>query len=327
MLYYEASMRLGFLTWIGALLWPLMGWALPLERFEVPIELNCQADTICSQVVRSRMTLGGSTGVTLNGGSQGMAKLLFKQGDVRGLWLRGQGEAINSLTLSWDGDAYPEQLSALGLRCLDLTAEGAQAFVIMDLNISLGCNNSEVGDVCPPYTIETRVYDADDATGQRYSASILSRSAAQSVHNLEIPFSDFTREGPRGLARFSCVGAVTIALHFEELRDVELSFGPIFTNGADGLIFIPTPTPTPTSTPLPSETPTSLVIETPPPLSYETVTALPSPSIVPEFDDNRALEASTPKPPKIRGIIAPRRKQFVPEHDAEVIYGAVVADD
>lgn len=89
----------------------------------------------------------------------------------------------------------------------------------------------------------------------------------------------------------------------------------------------PTPTPTSTSTPLPSETPTSLVIETPPPLSYETVTALPSPSIVPEFDDNRALEASTPKPPKIRGEIAPRRKQFVAEHDAEVIYGAVVADD
>lgn len=321
MLCYEASMRLGFLTWAGALLWPLMGWTLPLERFEVPIELNCQADAICSQVVRSRMTLGGSTGVTLNGGSQGMAELCFMQGDVRGLWLRGQGEAINSLTLSWDGDAYPEQLSALGLRCLDLTAEGAQAFVIMDLNISLGCNNSEVGDVCPPYTIETRVYDADDATGQRYSASILSRSAAQSVHNLEIPFSGFTREGPRGLARFSCVGAVTIALHFEELRDVELSFGPIFTNGADGLIFIPTPTP------LPSETPTSPVIETTLPLSYETVFALPSPSIVPEFDDNGALEASTPKPPKIGGETAPRRAQLVAEYDAEVIYGAVVADD
>ena len=321
---------------LACLAWPLWAEALPLERFEESLELSCAHDTICSKTLRSKFSLGGTTGVVVTGGNEGEALLSIQPNEGRMLKLLADGEALHSLALSWDGDAYPERLSGAGLGCFDLTASGATAVVVRDFAAEFECVDADNTIDCPPLQVDVRIYDADDATGQRFSAAAVRFDSPRSTDELSIPFSEFSREGPRGLARLTCVGAITMAFRFEGLKDVDLALGPIFTNGADGLTSVPTPTPTHTpgvtvsATPTPEPTvpaaPTKGVFVTP---SATEVQAPPFGTAAPrpEPDLTPVPEEVGPVIPKLvvpRLRKAPKLPTPSPASEDDVVYGAVI---
>lgn len=336
---------------------PAAGSAAPLERFEAPLELECAHDSTCTKTVRSKVVLGGTTGIVLTGGNEGRAKLAFRQEGQRRLELSGKGESVHSLALVWDGDSNPETLSAAGLGCFDLTSSGGTAFVLRDLAVAAECAEpSEVGE-CQPLEIETRIYDAADPTGQRFSASVIRRPAPRAADELLIPFSNLSREGPHGLARPTCAGAVTITFRLSGFKDVRFSVGPIYTNGTEGLTYLPSPTPSPSATPTstPSATPTvdpaapvtnavtpqpaatvlptlaagTPAAETPIAESSPTPSAaallFATPSALEVFEDEKLERVSIPQVPEVEPEEPQEAPGIVPERDDEVIYGGVIS--
>lgn len=318
--------------------------AVPLERFESPVDLECAHDTACTKTVRSKFTLGGTTGLVLVGGNEGEAKLVFRQDDQRRLELTGKGEALHSLALRWDGDSNPEVLSAAGLACFDLTALGATAFVLRDFSMLAECAESGDSGECQQLEIESRVFDADDPTGQRYSAALLRQPVPRVADELVVPFSNFTREGPRGLARLSCVGAISIAFRLQGFKNVSLSVGPIYTNDTNGLTYVPTPTPSPSASPTvtPSSTalPEDSALAVDPSIATADQTAaapeealeIPSgaarlfatPSGLEVFEDEQ-LESVIPRIPEEGSGRAKEAPGIVLENNGEIVYGEVLA--
>ena len=151
------------------------------------------------------------------------------------------GNPTGRLTLVWDGDPNAGQISGSGLTCLNLLRDGATAFVLEDLAYTASCERKGVDfkgtgkrapEECSPLTIESRIFDSGDPTGQRYSTSIIRRHPRLSGQDLRIPFSTFTREGPNGGASPTCVGAISITLKADELSKSVVTFGPFSTNGS-----------------------------------------------------------------------------------------------
>lgn len=334
---------------LACLAWPLSAAALPLERFEEPLEISCSHDSICAKTLRSKFSLGGTTGIVITGGNEGEALLAIQPTEGRILKIMADGESLHSLALSWDGDAYPERLSGAGLGCFDLTSSGATAIVVRDFAADFECVDADNTIECPPLEIEARVYDADDATGQRFSGAIVKIDSPRSTDELEIPFSDFSREGPRGLARLACAGAVTVVFRFGGLKDIDLALGPIYTNGSDGLTSVPTPTPTQTPgvtvTATPSPEPSATAIPS------TTAVSTPGPSETPAAPFGAPALADTASPsgtalagaepegtplaeearPVIPKLVAPKSSRSaklptpVPLAEDEVVYGSVIS--
>jgi len=225
--------------------------AIPFEKFDQKAEVTCASTAVCSRSLRSKTTVGSHTGVVVRGGGEMTSQFSVREGDFQ---FEASGASLGSLTLTWDGDTYPEQLSSAGLSCFDLRQDGGSAFIIRGVSIKGSCGGSWGDESCPPFVIETRIYDSVDPTGQVYSASILRRTNGREGEDLIIPFSNFNRRGPRGEGRFSCVGAISFQIRFEPYSKVALSAGPVFTNSARPL---ESPPATPTPIPLPA-TPTPI---------------------------------------------------------------------
>lgn len=303
-----------------------IGWmppadARPVEGFNSPLDLRCEAISQCSGVVRAEHTLGRYTGISVAKRGGGSAAVTIEKNDGV-LRFESREASPVVLTLSWDGDQHPDQLSGAGLNCLDLTQGGAYAFVISGMSIESECHGESPGQACPNFQIESRVYDARDPTGQRYSVSMMTRSLPEKI-DLVVPFSNFIREGPRGKGDVNCVGAVSISLRFEGFDSVELELGPIYTNGSEGLTPLPTPTVSSTDTPQPA--PTAQVTST----MIPTVTAaneLIAPfSITPGV--TQVVEVGTPAVAPTGGaaITSPIEAQVpAATEDEEVTYGQLV---
>jgi hypothetical protein len=175
---------------------------------------------------------------------KGITLLEIKTGPTKGRVVWGAaGSPAGRLTLFWDGDPNPSQVSGAGLGCLNLLADGATAFILEDLAYSATCSKSSAtestraggnssGALCPPLVIESKIYDAMDPTGQRYSTSIIRRHYRMSGKDLRIPFSSFTQEGPNGGGHPTCVGAISLTIRADELTKSVVTFGPMYTNGA-----------------------------------------------------------------------------------------------
>ena len=285
-------------------------WALPIDNFNVPSETRCKGERTCKRNLSSQHSLGGFLGIEVQNPAEGKGITLLetKTGPNKGRVVWGAaGDPAGRLTLFWDGDPNPSQVSGAGLGCLNLSADGATAFILEGLAYSAACSmdkssTSSGGAAveCPPLLIESKIYDATDPTGQRYSTSIIRRHQRLSGSDLRIPFSSFTREGPNGGARPSCVGAISVAIRADDLKKSVVTFGPIYTNGAcqTGSCLLPPPfMPLPTSegqaagvaaSPLPQPT-----IATP-------ATAAPSktPTIIPSIARPSVIAktAKTPQP-------------------------------
>lgn len=303
--------------------------ALPLEKFEHKMEVACQSPGVCARSLRSQAALGSYTGIAWRGVGEGKGTLAVDKGMMS---LSASSGSAGSLTLTWDGDTSAEQLSGAGLGCLDVRRGGASALVVKDLSVNGRCSTDE-GDECPPFVVETRLYDFADPTGQTYSASMLRRANEKPSGDLVIPFSNLNRRGPRGAGRIDCVGAISITVRMERYSDVTLSMGPIFTNSEDPMAVPPTPTPTFTAvvatplieryggvTPVASN-PTVLATETSSPIATG-IKDSPTPAVVStrtEVVKGPALEEAIVAP---RG--APQASVEPTPQEEEVIFGQVV---
>jgi hypothetical protein len=277
--------------------------ALPVERFTGPIDLSCSRDDVCGFSARSDASLGGRLGISFAGGHRGGARLRSRGSTAqRMLEVSIPGAGIGALTLSWDGDSQPYQLSSGGLGCLNLRSDGAIAFRIEPFEVRASCDDQGSDELCQPITIESRVYDPSDPTGQRYAASILRRKVPRRGAALEIPFSNFIHPGPRGSASFECVGAMSVSIKVEGQRDLTLELGGIETVAA-GPQLASKVTPvastsvqaSPTSTPRPTSTPTSLAIGT----------------VVPKHTPSKSSTA-TPRPAKVASTPVPAPTKVAP---------------
>ncbi len=217
--------------------------ALPLETFTTPFKLNCAANTAhCSGVLRHERSLAKHTGIAVQKGAADGGLELEVDRDDSLLSFSGSDISELILTLSWDGDSNPGVLSGSGLNCFDLTRNHAYAFIIPKFSLKGSCEDADGFRAgCPSFTIESRVYDARDPTGQRFSSSVLTRQAL-SGSDVVVPFSNFLRSGPRGKGSFNCAGAITLTLRFSAFSELKGSFGAIYTNGDEGIEPIPTPT-------------------------------------------------------------------------------------
>ncbi len=259
--------------------------ALPVERFRGAIDLACSPDDVCGSFARAAESLGGKLGVSIAGGRRSKARVRARSSAVQpSLEVNIPGEGVGALTLSWDGDPHPHQLSSAGLGCLNLRADGAIAFRIESFEARGACEAQPGAEQsCQPITIETRVYDPSDPTGQRYSASILRRSIPRRGA-LDIPFSNFIHRGPRGAATFECVGAVSISFKIEGQRGLILELGAVETVGI-GAERSRVATPVATTTPLPRPTYT--------PQPRPTELRAPQPTLVPTTQPSREASASS----------------------------------
>jgi hypothetical protein len=304
------------------------------------LQLSCgESQRSCSGSIRGSETLGRITGFSILKSSVGRVELDVAGSSKGSLRLKAIDVPDFSLTLSWDSDLNPDLLSSSGLNCFDLTRQGAYAFIISDASLVSKCDELKIGAGCPTFSMETRVYHASDPTGQKFSASVVTRSLLDKTE-VAVPFSNFIRQGPRGKGSFSCVGAITMTLKFRGFSELELTTGPIYSNGEEGLTPLPTPTERPTETPTatPTSSPTSTPTLTPTPTPQATATHSSLPSIaVSGAPTSPAMEqvgtassapvvttgaaalptqAATPKMP-------PTARPAEPE---EAVYGEVVAE-
>jgi hypothetical protein len=199
-------------------------------------------------VLRHDGSLAKHTGITLQKGSNDGRVYLEVDQNESLLGFSGSDLSDLIIILSWDGDSNPGVLSSSGLNCLDLTSSHAYALILSEFSFEGSCQKSTgFNSSCPSFTIESRIYDARDPTGQRFSASVLTRKA-MGGSNVVIPFSNFLRSGPRGKGSFNCAGAVTVTLRFSGFVQLKGGFGTIYTNGEEGAV--PTPTPQITVAPM-----------------------------------------------------------------------------
>jgi hypothetical protein len=186
--------------------------------------------------------------------------------------------------------------------------------------------------------MESRVYNAGDPTGQKFSASIVTRSLLEQT-DIAIPFSNFIRQGPRGKGSFSCAGAVTVTLKFRGFSEVDFTTGPVYTNGSEGLTPLPTateqatltptatPTDTPTVTPTRTIEPTAIQSPTPSvligvestPVGTQYVSPAPSTPVVTPADEPSAVVPEGALKPQVGATVRPAEPE-------EAVYGEVVAE-
>jgi hypothetical protein len=312
--------------------------ALPLETFKTPLALTCsEGQRECVGVLRDDSSLGRHTGILIVKGSGGKAAI--RVGRQSG-HLKLEAEDVGDLTVvfSWDGDSNPEVLSGAGLNCFDITSGGAHAIIISKVSLDLDCSSSAVLPGCPDYSVESRIFDSADPTGQRFSASTVARSASD-ASDIVIPFSNFIRSGPRGKGSFNCAGAVTIALRFSGVVELDLELGPVYTNGGEGIQPPPikaTPTPEPElkedarddSTAVPTQVPTGASTA-----AFPSALLTPSDTLpVGEIKPRIPVVAEVPAPPNNTasapvGASPPQSARTAPgkfELEDDVVYGSVV---
>ena len=296
--------------------------AFPLEKFDHDVQVACAANSSCARSLRSKNTLGAYTGIWIRGGTEMSSSLSAKQGVLE---VKAAGSSLGGILLSWDSDTYADQLSSAGLKCVDMRHQGGWAIVLKDFAVNGTCGG--VNKECPPFVIETRVYDASDPTGQVYSASVLRRANGREVQDLMIPYSNFNKKGLRGEGRLACAGAVSVYLRADSYDDVTLRVGPIFTNSdapLEALVFTPTPTP-------PAPTPT--IVSDKPVAPTVTPTFTPTvhstASAAPDGDENLVSEEASdvPQVPTLgKVVIAPLgTPEIEPERALEdVVYGEII---
>lgn len=304
--------------------------AHPLETFSAPISITCgEGQRECSGVLRVDNALGGHTGISIVKGLAGEVSLIG--GRPAGKLLIEADDATDvAVTFSWDGDSNPDVLSGAGLNCFDLTRQGAYAFITSKFSSETECSEAALISECPNFTIDSRVYDSQDPTGQRFSASTIVRGPVQDAE-LAIPFSNFVRFGPRGKGSFTCAGAVTITFRWRGIQELEVEFGQMYTNGQEGFKTLSTPAVVASFAPSLTQIP-------------ETPTFAPSPTVIAVPTELSAIISarapiSTAKvpvnTPDVQGspaeqsaIADPRVLSGLPDKPtpitSEVVYGSVV---
>jgi hypothetical protein len=276
-----STIRLVSLTALLLLVFGPEVGAIPIDGLKVPVEITCRRDEACGASVLSNASLGGRLGVAVTGvKNEGIEVKIERQANSSAFSAVIPGGSRGSLLLTWDGDPYPQILSSAGLGCLNLTGDGSSVLRVLSFAIS-GCSGVESLGSCTPIIVETRIYHPGDPTGQRYSASVLKRTVPREVSDLDVPFSNFIQEGPRGRGDMRCVGALSILFKFETESDLVFTLNGIETDGEGSFedLFAPTALPNVLPTELPTVQPT--LVATSEPLLTPVAEPSPTPQAIP----------------------------------------------
>jgi hypothetical protein len=242
------------------------------------------------------------------------------------------------LLLSWDGDPNPRQLSGAGLGCFDLRAHRGVALIIRDFSVAAECERADaVGDDvggCSALIVETRLYDALDPTGQIYSWSSIRRplTAAKGT-SLVVPFSNFLHHSPRGAARFTCAGALTLSVKVSGSKKLRIEMGSAYIDDQYGLqaapamvaTAVPSVAATAAPTALPSAMPTVMatmaaeVMQTTPSEEASGFALPPSPTVAAQTGEGRSFALDSKSSKNTQSLVAPEDAPDGP------VYGSIVA--
>ncbi len=195
-------------------------WADPVADISFVSSLDCHKESRrCGAVFVGGDYAGSKLGLEINKNLGGVIRVDLKDGDAYPLHIAAGGVAGATITLTWDGDYNPRQLSSIGLNCLDVTHLES---LIVPMRFD-DARNDGLAEQAKQHTFSARLiaYNGKDPTGQKYSIS----SALQSGENIEFKKDNFTRNGPRGAVDFSCVGAITLALQVDEPLEMSLWLG------------------------------------------------------------------------------------------------------
>ncbi|MCB0332440.1 MAG: putative metal-binding motif-containing protein [Bdellovibrionales bacterium] len=166
-----------------------------------------------TRAIEAELT-GGPGGVTLS------IEPLIPNGDP--VAAHSQDSGTTGITrLHWDGDLDATSITFNGLNCLDLTQDGATAFVLDSVNYDHAFEMAVVA------------YDSHDATGQTHSLFSQSFSepvGSMSIDELLFAFNSPTSIGSSGPADFSCIGAIQIIVTGDNPA-LDMDFSRFTTNG------------------------------------------------------------------------------------------------
>ncbi len=162
-------------------------------------------------------------------GANGLAALYLRANVIAGLYSHSQDATVTGTSLlTWDGETL-DSLSPGGLGGIDLTQDGATAF-ILDV-LSFDFSNGQ------PLPLTVTIYDSGDPSGNRWSRATLTLSSAvASLTPFALPFASFVDHGSGGAARFDHVGAMTLLIQGLNVADRDLTLERVRTNGACALL-------------------------------------------------------------------------------------------
>lgn len=195
-------------------------FADPVAGISFVSSLDCPNDSRrCGAVLLGGDYAGSKLGVEINKNLGAAIRVELKEGDGHPLQIAVGGATGATVTLTWDGDYNPRQLSSVGLNCLNATSPNPLTVPIRfdDARYDSMATQTEQSR----FSARLIVYNGQDPTGQKYSIA----SAIQKGDNIKFRKEDFTRNGPRGAADFSCIGAVALILEFDEPLEMSLWLG------------------------------------------------------------------------------------------------------
>ena len=188
-------------------------------------------------------------------------------------------------TLTWDGDNKDSSLQYDGLGGVDFLKDDGDAFVFSRANYDFS--------LAFPVKLIVTIYDASDATGQKYSRGTYVLDRAYKNEDIRFPFANLKESGPKGAADLKFVGALTVKIDSGKGEAAKVLFDSFKTNGSCNTYPTPKPTktPTPTSTAVcaptktptatPTPTPTKTPVCTPTPTATRTATPTVTPTTTP----------------------------------------------
>lgn len=175
----------------------------------------------CGAILKYADVAGSKLGIVVTKDESGSIAVLSSEGSLYPISINFSEIGHSAIRLTWDGDYNPRQLSSSGLNCLDLT-QISKISIPVSVD-GLGLPLDEGSNAATKLEASLLLYDGNDPTGQRYSVASVALPEAGSA--LEFQRERFGRQGMRGAADFSCVGALSLILRSENLRAIGLKLG------------------------------------------------------------------------------------------------------
>ena len=178
--------------------------------------LHCADESArCSAVLDGADWLGSKLSVAIEKGSVGDVSVMTISESEHPIEVVFHGKQDGLLTLTWDGDYNPRQLSSAGLNCLDWS--GITKF-ILPVHVDSDRNDTDSNVIM---SAAITLYSGTDPTGQRYSQARFPLEDG----GFAFSKSEFRRSGIRGTGDFSCVGALSLAIRTKVAAQTSVRFG------------------------------------------------------------------------------------------------------
>jgi len=202
--------------------------ALVIDDFDGSQTVQAHPTEEVTGGIATSSAIGGARHIRAVGAS-GLGALYLRANIIAGLYSHSQDATVTGTSLlTWDGETS-DALTPGGLGGIDLTQDGATAF-ILDV-LSFDFSNSQ------PLPLTLTIYDSGDPTGNRWSRSTLTlTSAVTTLTPFSFPFASFVTHGPNGAARIDHVGAISLLIEGLNVADRDLTLERVRTNGACALL-------------------------------------------------------------------------------------------